>query len=634
MPSTKTGSTRLWIAAAVIIILLFGSYYTLIARHTDISFDGAVFLQPIVSLERFGTLTHTYDKESPAEFRFPLTNLAQGMLSQFILNWPFIHFFGITHFHLQISNLIFLVSTGLMICLLILRLTQCWFLALIGLVLYFTIPQLEVYGLQGLGEVAGAFYLLLAAYLLYLALSESRYYYWLGFVAFLAFHTKNYLILTFPLLLAILAYLALRQRTVRGSDILRFSGAFSLPFLALPLYFLLKHGWDALIEEFHDFWILFASTQWGEQLGAARRGWHLFYEAISVLSQNHGGWIYAYVPLLLGYTFAVLLLLSRSGESQAGASNRTGRLKRWISRLPVFDRRQVVILFLFGISFFYIAYWFHFSTWAIWYRRLFPFVVVNIPFLLIVSHELWRRNSNRPAWRRTALAGGLVIVALLGTAYTRNFPLVFHLPFEHDKLLTERQEATEVIRQLPPDQRIFGIGWWQAPKHALFSGKLFLDLRTKGQEYQEGYLILDHEAMGIDPDGVRRVMGMYNTSLVWENGTNKLYRWSRAIVTSGETCHSLELWEIGPREAYTDGRRFYPQPGDTFAMWARTRNATPTTVLVWEDVVLASSSQADGEQVTAIVPRYLFAKPGRYSVSLYDLEAKRRSIALPIEIKE
>jgi hypothetical protein len=634
MSSAQSRSARLCIAAVVIIILLFGSYYTLIAWHTDISFDGAVFLQPIVSLERFGTLTHTYDRESPAEFRFPLTNLAQGMLSQFILNWPVVHFFGITHFNLQISNLLFLVLTGLMICLLILRLTQSWPLALTGLILFFTIPQLEVYALQGFGEVAGAFYMLLAAYVLYLALSKPRYYYWLGLAAFLAFHTKNYLILIFPLLLAILAYLALRQRSVRSRDILRFSAAFLLPFVALPLYFLLKHGWEALIEEIHDFWILFASTQWGEQLGAARRGWHLFYEAISVLSQNHGGWIYAYVPLLLGYTFAVLLLVSQSSHSQTGAASRTGRLKGWIGRLPVFDHRQVVILFLFGISFFYVAYWFHFSTWSIWYRRLFPFVVVNIPFLLIVSHEFWRRNSKHPAWRRTALAGGLVIVALLGTAYTRHFPLGFRLPSEPDRLLTERQEASEVIRHLPSDQRVFGIGWWQAPKHALFTGKLFLDLTTKGQEYQEGYLILDHEAMGIDPDGVRRVMGMYNTSLVWENGTNKLYRWSRAIVNSGETCHSLELWEIGPREAYTDGRRFYPQPGDTFAMWARTRNATPTTVLVWEDVILTSSSQADGEQVTAIVPRHLFARPGRYSVSLYDLEAKRRSIALPIEIKE
>ncbi len=204
----KDARALLGIIAAILVVALFCSYYLSIARKTDICFDGAVFLQPIVALERFGVLTHTYNTQSPAEFHLPLTNLGQGMLSQNILNWPFIHLFGINHFALQAANLIFLGLGGALMYLLVLRSTGNRLLPLAGVLLFYTAPQMKGLGLQGLGEVPAASYLLLCAMLLYLALSRGRYFGWLGIAVFLAFHTKNYLILVYPMLLLV-AHLSL-----------------------------------------------------------------------------------------------------------------------------------------------------------------------------------------------------------------------------------------------------------------------------------------------------------------------------------------------------------------------------------------------------------------------------------------
>jgi len=203
-------------AKVLLVVVALGafSYYVAVARTTDISFDGAIFLQPIVSLERWGSLTQTYNVKSPADFHIPLTNLGQGMLSQYIINWPVIHLFGINHFTLQFSNLVFLALTAFMICLLIVRMTGSWPLSLAGVILFFTTPEIKALGLEGHGEVAGAFYLLVCAFVLRKALLGSRrYFYLLGFAVFLAAHTKNYLVVVFPMLLMLLVYLWLRQRS-------------------------------------------------------------------------------------------------------------------------------------------------------------------------------------------------------------------------------------------------------------------------------------------------------------------------------------------------------------------------------------------------------------------------------------
>ncbi len=68
-----------------------------------------------MALYRYGVLADTWDVPGASGLRLPLTNLAQGMLSEYILNWPFIELFRVDHFTLQASNLIFLALTGLLV---------------------------------------------------------------------------------------------------------------------------------------------------------------------------------------------------------------------------------------------------------------------------------------------------------------------------------------------------------------------------------------------------------------------------------------------------------------------------------------------------------------------------------------
>ena len=618
----------------VVVTLGALSYYVAVAATTDISFDGAVFLQPIVSLERWGSLTHTYNTKSSADYHIPLTNLGQGMLSQYILDWPVIHAFGINHFTLQFSNLVFLVLTPVLICLLVVRMTGSLPLSLVGVILFFTTPEIKALGLQGHGEVAAAFYLLLCAFILRAALSGSvRCFYLLGFAVFLATHTKNYLVVGFPMLLVLLGYLWLRQKAVGWKDLFRFSVSFLVPVICLPLVLVLQAGWKVLFSELSMFRALISSTQWGGNPAVQSRSWSLFWEAIQVLGASYGGWLFFYLPLLVIWFLASLVVLQIRASDRPSAGERAGalRLERLLPRL---DADQAVILFLFGLSIFYIGYWFHFSTWAIWYRRLFPFLVVNIPLLLVAAHRAWAQNSSRPFLRRLAAGCGVVAILLLGWSHVNSFVAAFDIPSRYDRHLVERIEAAEEIERLPRGARIFGIGWWQAPKLSLFSGRPFLDLQTTGREYQEGYLVLDREAMGIDPEGVQRVLSGLAAELVWENGSNKVYFWKRgADASQAKSSHRIELWQIGPDKAMTDGKGFYAQPGNGFAMWARTRFATPSSVLMWGNRPLSSSVQPDGLLMTAIVPADFFKEPGGYPVWVYDKVTRARSGSIMMTIE-
>lgn len=606
------------LAPLLLVLICCMTGYVWLASYVDISFDGAIFCQPVVTLEQHGILSHTYNVEHTTEFRFPLTNLGQGMLSQFILNWPFIHFWGINHFTLQMSNLIFLALTAMLLSWIIIRLTGNRWMALLAIVLYFTVPGLRQFGLQGFGEIAAAFYLLAIAYILYLALSNARYYPLLGLLLFLAGHTKNYLFIVYPLLLLILGYLALRQKAVKIRDIIWMSIAFLIPITLLLGLFWTLYGSTAFKKEMLDYWLLFTSAQWGNSMGAETRSWHLVIEAFRVLGAEHGGWPLIYIPLVLGNAITIAALVQ-------------GNMRR---HLPVFDREQTLILFLFALSVFYIGYWFHFSTFAIWYRRLVPFLIINIPLFILAASVLWQRTRSYKV-RVFAGTAALAVFLLLGFGHlaiclkeSSDFPLW------HSHLI-DRIDATEQIRKLPADAKIFGIGWWQAPVISLFSGRYFLDLHGhKGDKYSEGYLMVDDYALKISPDEIRNALAPLQYNLFWSNTTNRLYRWERKLANLTETplSASMELWQIGPEYAYTDGTQFYKMPDGRYAMWAKGHNVpSSATIIMWDNRPL--TSVCTGDTVTATVPRDLFAKPGKYNISLYNIETKTKSNALSIAIE-
>ncbi len=592
-------------------------YYGWNAWYTDLSFDGAIFCQPVVALERFGRLANTWDVKSPSELHFPLTNLAQGMLSQYILNWPFIHFFGISHFTLQASNLIFLALTGVLICVLVVILTENWGLGLLSVVLFYTFPQMKILGLQGYGEVAATFYLLLGALVLYLALGNSKFYPWLGVVLFLTVHTKNYLVVLFPMLLMLLGYLWLRQRLVRPRDIAFFALSFTGLVILLPLYFLLRHGWDALVGELSSFSKLIVLSQYGGEGSASARGWKEFYEALRVMKESYGAYFLAYGPMFLGYGLTLATLAQGN----------------WKRRLPAFDRTQTVIVFLFGISFFYVGYWYHFSAWLIWFRRLVPFLILHIPLFAIAIVYLYRRVPSANM-RNLVVGVASTLFVLQGAHQLEGFLVDFSLPRRPDTALQERLEATRVVSQLPSDARIFAVNWWQAPRISLFSGRIFRNLPKQAELLDtEGYVILDPEALVIGLEEVQYEIGRFNCRVVWQNKSHRLYRIRPASfdLKSANRSASLELWSIGPSEARTDGQGFYAI-GKEWAMWVRTRNATRTCVVVWGDTQLVTTFE-NPEILTATVPAHLFSKPGEFPISVYDPATQTRSASLSIVIK-
>lgn len=606
-----------WLWLLVAVVFLFTGYYAWNARYTDLSFDGAIFCQPIVALERWGVLANTWDVKGPSELHFPLTNLAQGMLSQYILNWPFIHFFGINHFTLQASNLIFLALTGLLTCGLVVGVARNWGLGLLSAALFFTLPRLKIVGLQGFGEVAAAFYLLLCAFLLYVALADRKYYPWLGFVLFLTVHTKNYLVLLFPMLLLLLGYLWLRQKAVRPRDIVLFSICFLLPMALLPLYVFLRYGGEAFSQEMETFRTLIVLSQYGGGGSASARGWKEIHEALRVMRDNYGAFFLAYLPIVLGYSVSVAAL---------GHGN-------WKRHLPSFDRAQTIILFLFGISLFYVAYWFHFSAWLIWFRRMVPFLVLHFPLFAIATVYLYERVSTARL-RSLLLAAGSGLFLIQAASQFEAFLVDFSLPRRPDTALQERLEATRIVSELPPDAPVFAINWWQAPRISLFSGRIFRNLPRKASQLDsEGYVILDPEALVIGLKEVEYEVERFNHQLVWQNNSHRLYKISPFSydLDSANPSSSLELWRIGPSEARTDGQGFYAI-GREWAMWARTRNANRSCVLVWDDTPLATTFEKP-EALTGKVPPELFSKPGRFPIYVYDPVTRTRSHPLFMVIK-
>lgn len=56
-------------------------------------------------------------------------------------------------------------------------------------------------------------------------------------------------------------------------------------------------------------------------------------------------------------------------------------------------------------------------------------------------------------------------------------------------------------------------------------------------------------------------------------------------------------------------------------MWGKAKNITPSMKIIWNGVSLDSSHYEKEGVVAAIVPEYLYAKPGVCEIQLKDLDA-------------
>ena len=601
------------------LVCLFILYYGLMAWHSDISFDGAIFSQSVVALARYGVPANTYNIVEPSDLHLSLTNLSQGMFSQYILNWPFIKLFGVNNVTLQVNNLIFLLVSPLLLYLLVWRISRSFYLGLLAVFLFFTFPRMELLGLRAFGEVPAFGYSVLTALLLHKALEDRRYYPLLGLATFLAFHTKNFLVLYFPMLLLVLGYLWIFERKVRLKDILIFSATFLAPTVAMHLFFLLRYGWTELMKEYALIEEMVTTGQWGQAAKPTPFSWSQVTEAIGTIANEWGSARDFYVPLFFGYVLGFWAVLRNFRRKPFGLH---------------LDRDQAVILFLLGASIFYEVYWYHFSVRLIWYRKLMPLMMLNIALYILALKYLFDRVVDKRPW--LYVTGTLIFFPLL-FAHTSQFVQQFEIKTQDEPWLRDCEAMVRVVKTLPQDKRLFGMAWWQAPRIGLYADRLILNINTPVVEkYKDGYVVFDHEALGISPQEVTDVLNRYDTQLIYKNPHYQLYHWRVwELPHAYQKLHvsdSLQLLEVGPREARV-GELFYPQPSGNSAIWVRTANATRSTVIVWGEQVLKTDFTSP-ELLTAQVPKEFYPTPGIIQVWLADFHAGIRSNSFNVTVHE
>lgn len=108
--------------------------------------------------------------------------------------------------------------------------------------------------------------------------------------------------------------------------------------------------------------------------------------------------------------------------------------------------------------------------------------------------------------------------------------------------------------------------------------------------------------------------------------------WQHQKIIDLKDVKRLVLKRFGPTEI-SAGQIFNKQPNGESAIWAETENATPTTVFVLNGVPLESAPQSGGTAVSAVVPKNLYEKPGKYPLFLFDRVTSNKSNEMTFIVK-
>ena len=92
------------------------------------------------------------------------------------------------------------------------------------------------------------------------------------------------------------------------------------------------------------------------------------------------------------------------------------------------------------------------------------------------------------------------------------------------------------------------------------------------------------------------------------------------------------LQQMGPMKTKV-GVGFNVQPNGESAIWTITENATRRTVIVWGETQLHSTF-GSAKDVTAVVPKELYSKPGKFQIYLLDKKTGRKSDSLIFTVEE
>ncbi len=104
------------------------------------------------------------------------------------------------------------------------------------------------------------------------------------------------------------------------------------------------------------------------------------------------------------------------------------------------------------------------------------------------------------------------------------------------------------------------------------------------------------------------------------------------FVLIGCTKSAPVLKQLGPTKTKA-GVGFNIQSSGESAIWTTAENVTRTTVIVWGETEL-NSSFGSSTNVTAIVPKELFSKPGQFQIYLLDKKTGKKSNSLTFTVEE
>jgi hypothetical protein len=277
----------------------------------------------------------------------------------------------------------------------------------------------------------------------------------------------------------------------------------------------------------------------------------------------------------------------------------------------------------------YVGYWFHFSAGNKWYRHIFPFVLLDIPLYTVMAGYALNRWKGR---RGIAACAGAILLLPAFAAQAATFVATFAIPREMSAQLRDRQQLTDFVSALPPKERIFGAGWWRAPRIGLFTRRPVLDIYSASDGDDAGYFVMDYEGINIAGSALRPLIDVYKMEPVFKSANYELYRWRKSgrLFETFAPATSAKIESYWPTEI-TSGRDFNVQASGLSAIGLTTTGATPGTLIVWGESVL-ETVYGGPEFLTATVPRYLYALPGDYPLYLVDPKAKTRSNRLFVKV--
>lgn len=433
----------------LIIILIWFSFYVLSEIYNSLpSFDGAFNMQVPLNLIETGRYATSYD--GITDFNHDITTGPPLLFLNAVVFW----LFGVSSFISLIPNAIYLILTAILFFIYVKYLFNNW-LGLMALIVFIQTPHIQMWGLAGYGEIPALFYLILSLFLFKLIETrENKILIGLMSGCFfgLAYLTKTIMLIAVPSFIVIsFLDLLILKRISKRVYIIMFLGFVGI----VSLFEIYKFSSLGLID-YCQWWkieigTVFRETGLSTGLFNSSSIIGKIKNHIIVLSNEMNISVIALITfLVLPYVLIVI---------------------KYAKKLLKKDYLDVSLSFLMlaGISFTYLTWWFFIDNWA-WYRRIFDGIiiheVVTVIIIGLIIYDIIYKVIIRKSqlyWKNFFLIGlsTILLVSLVFQSCVNISKIRIKNNYYESELAAKKM--AQYINTLPPDVKLFGVGWWQAP---------------------------------------------------------------------------------------------------------------------------------------------------------------------------